>query len=369
MHPVDCRNSVGYYLQQFASLCATPICSASEAFHKLISPLPDETSKKEEFFSRVFYALYACGACVVGVPTGALHLTARLVHHAVMDQPFVHLRGESDFLPVEMDTYTIMSWNVCVIAGGFAKSTGGMEHWSERIDGIQATIESKNPDILCLYEVQDTDFFNALFQSLKGRFAECYTFLGAHPYKAVSGIVVFSRVRSSFEFNSFDSATGSASWENKGFAHMVIGEKVQCVFTHLQHGPASSKAVADVRNDQLRQIIRTVDRMDVPAILCGDMNVDATGVEFGSSLLNSAFLHGDLETSTWTSFFIRKVWKGQRDPELFEKKLDYVCMRDQRDVEKRVQVKEETVRAYSTSVPVWSVSDHHAKLASVRIID
>ena len=368
-YPEEKRNQAGYYLQQIASCLATPLTAASASVHRIVSPLhPGEhdqgSTKEKEAALRVAHAVYALGAVIVGVPSGALSLAARLANAAILTQPYIRMNGAAP-LKDPGAPFTLMTWNVCSIAGGFSLSTGGMEHWSRRIDSMIALINENDPDVLCLQEVQDTAFFNALFERLRDNYSVCYTFLGLHPIKAYSGVVVFSRITGSFDFYPFAEATGSASWENKGVARLIIADEMQLYFTHLQHGSALSDEVVRVRKSQLEQIIALMNTVDLPAILAGDMNINRTSREFRSSPLSSAFITPLPTAPTWTNFFRLRMWDGDPAPALIERTYDHVCVHLNPPLHERLELQAEILPAYDTSPHGENSSDHHAIFARI----
>jgi endonuclease/exonuclease/phosphatase family metal-dependent hydrolase len=266
------------------------------------------------------------------------------------------------------DQFTILTWNICGLEGGFGLSTGGVGGWKERIDAILKVIRERNPDIVVLQEVQSFDLSCALYRRLKDLFSHCYYNLGIHPVKSQSGLMVFSKFAGDFSYCPFKDAAGWARGECKGVASMVIGQRLRLCFTHLQFGADGALEAARVREKQLGAIVQLIESSSLPAILAGDLNLDRGGKEFGSSSLFSRFaIHND-PSPTWTSFFVRKMWRGDTHPRKLEKCIDYIASYRRGGEENSFAIQTERIEGYNTEKDLLPLSDHHALLAKVIFV-
>jgi endonuclease/exonuclease/phosphatase family metal-dependent hydrolase len=366
----DAANFITSSVLKIVSWLHDPIIYSSASFHRILAPWmegrPDHCSTwSREFAARFLYGGSLLVSLPIGIVAGALALPFRGLASAVKNQDYCYTQG--DAREKEFDnSFTFLTWNICCHEGGMSLSTGGMIPWKQRIDRIVQIIRAQNPDVLCLQEVQSVDIAEALFVRLKDLYPHCYFNLGIHPLKSSSGLIIFSKLDSSFEFRSFEDAADWAKQEKKGVASMVIANQVHLCFTHLQWGGESAIEIISAREKQILKIVDLMHSKKLPAILAGDLNLDRNGSTFNSSKLSKTFEMINNNIPTWTSYFIQKMWKGEAAPKNpDEQSIDYIAYYKGIDSPTVVLIETDKVEAYDTEDPYHACSDHHGLFGRV----
>jgi len=293
--------------------------TTASAVFRLASCLTDPVCRGQELLQRVEMAtglgakiLMVAGAvaCAVAaifttVPGIALRwLAAQL-------QPFIYWKGESDPKSLSTDgSFTLLSWNVCFVAGKYTITDGNVVPWHFRIDRVIERIVEKNADVNCIYETFDTASAFYMAERLREHgYAHFYFNVGPRAVGVSSGILVASKFdMANPEFTPFpeDTLVGRTKNATKGvFAFDLKSEGrsfVRVFSTHLQHSeePAfPTEEEVEGRRRQMEIIISKVNQVrDRCILVTGDLNMDDD--EYLASSWHHLFHKGDdFEGKTW----------------------------------------------------------------------
>jgi endonuclease/exonuclease/phosphatase family metal-dependent hydrolase len=338
-------------------------------------------TKVREVALRVLFAAALPVLVPVGVVLGAAGIAVRAIGAALRTEDFSHWRGEAAEKMLGPDrTFSVLSWNACLQPGGMSRSHGGMVEPSQRIDAVLEQIEREDPDVLALFEMQDTVILKEIAERLKTRYAHFYVHNGLEGHKDGGGILIASKYAvSDYSFHRFKDFNGVAKWVNKGFATFSLeseGQKFGRLFaTHMQWGsPEESSAT---REKQLQQILdfagEAYEKEGTPLFLAGDVNIDRDSEEFPPSLLASHFIHGYNDPApTATDYYALELWDRDARPGPGER-IDYVSQIVRLPSGKKLPVDSirKTVRLVAANEPgndqILPRSDHHALYAEVKV--
>ena len=356
-------------LYKIASYGTTPLTKSHETFRK-IHFFPQDASLNwikliEEGRKAFFWTL----------PSAALRSLAANLHPS----PYVHLRqklGLEKRLPADR-SFTLLSWNVCFVAGGYVLSDGGVLPWKERIDRVIEKIGDIDADVVSLYEVFDTNAAFILEEKLREKgYVHIYFSIGAKGFGPSSGIFVASKYAiENPEFIPFsqESLVGRTKLATKGvFAFDLVSEAksfTRIYATHLQHSeepefPTEEEVKA--RSMQMQMILEQMQkRSDTHAILTGDLNLD----------------DAEFESSAWQKLVDRQLrdfqgemtWGGdQYSAKLMEKRPSAAL-----NLDHTLVLKEAPLAIETTLVPTGfdgaefrqeALSDHAGLLTKIKII-
>jgi len=381
------KDYVAAELLTIGSKLTNPVCWCSSYVHRIISPLDPGVgdcrgSFLEEFLARGIYTLKFSLLSPLSVPLGGAGVGFRYVAGCLLSKGFCFLKGNAEPLRHLQDrSLSIMSWNICGLAGSMDRSHGGVKDWAYRFDRIEALIKKANPDILCLQEAHDTDLIDKLYKTLKDTYAYFYIHIGPKTIGSNSGNFIASKYRiRDFQFAAFKDKTGSNTWQQKGFVKFTVvanqAPKLSVVATHFQHGEIiDEKAnIIGVRKGQLSQILESTEASinKLPILLVGDLNIDEDSQEYEDSYLSTHFTHGYLDKEpTSTDQLIKITW----DKELiangnFDQKIDYISFlnKDPISGEKLYHPKLSVtlLKVYDVDEPYLALSDHHALLGEIQ---
>ena len=291
---------------RLASYLTDPVCRAHERYR--LVPLMDVLRPEDRGMAnrarqgRLLAEL--CGytvlaALVTGPGVLLRHLASRL-----QKMPYLHLKSKGQAKSLGADrAFSILSWNVCCVGGGYPISDGGVMPWRARIEAIADTIIRHSADGVCLYEVVDSHAAYRLADRLmRAGYVHCYHNIGPRALGVSSGILVASRyeVRTPectlFPVETLVGRTKSAA---KGlFAFDLESDGAafaRVIATHLQHSeecmyPTREEQAA--RAAQMRIIMeRIVDRPALCTVVTGDLNLDDE--EYHASPWRPRFHKGD----------------------------------------------------------------------------
>lgn len=304
-----------------ASFLTDPICKAHESFRRayVVDSLHPTDFKvvnwARKFFLMAAVVLFSLIALFTTGPGVALRGWAA----SWQKDPFTSLCIESQkkILPNSRE-FTLFSWNICCVGGGYSITDGGVVPWEERIDAIVRQIEEQNGDVNCLYETFDTKSAIYLTQKLKEKgYSYFYSNIGAQAVGVSSGILVASKfeIRNP-EFILFpkDTLVGRTKAAAKGifgFDLVSDGQSFARVFaTHLQHSEEPAyplPAEIEGRKKQMEILIDRVNQIrDRCVIVTGDMNQE-------EGVWPADFVKGDaFEGKTWLGDAFCAQLEGKR---------------------------------------------------------
>ncbi len=270
-----------------ASYLTDPICKAHEYLRRLyvVEALNPTASKianwARKFFLILAIALFSLLALFTTGPGAALRGMAALWQK----NPFtyVHTGGENKILPQNRE-FTLFSWNICCVAGGYTITDGGVVPWEERIDEIVRQIVEQNGDVNCLYETFDTKAAYYLTEKLKEKgYCHFYYNMGPQAIGVSSGIMIASKYGiKNPEFALFpkDTLVGRTKNASKGifgFDLVSEGKSFARIFAnHFQHSEEPEfprPAESEGRKRQMEILVDKVNQVrDRAIVVTGDMN-------------------------------------------------------------------------------------------------
>jgi endonuclease/exonuclease/phosphatase family metal-dependent hydrolase len=264
---------------------------------------------------------WACLTVVTTLPGIALRVLGVLLQR----NSFIYEQGSTlgKVLPPDR-TFSLLSWNICGIVGGFPITDGGVLPWSFRIDAIMDKIIEKDADVNCLCEVFDVQTATYICEKLKEKgYTHFYYNMGARAVGLTSGILVASKYTiKNPEFTPFpqDALVGRTKFAAKGFFEFDVesqgGEFARVFATHLQHSEEPEFPTAEeveARRRGMQMIVNKVNTIrDRCIVVTGDLNLDDT--EYNSSSWHHLFQRGGraITEKTWGGDAFCAKLKGDR---------------------------------------------------------
>lgn len=295
------RSQIGDYLKKqtfrLASYLTDPICKAHELFRRIyvVDVLNPTAFKVSNLVRKFFISLGIVVNLSLAIGSTVPGICLRGVASCLEKEPFIYYRGK---LPDEQlqESFSLLSWNICCVAGGYSISDGGVMPWSFRIDKIVETITQQNADFISLYEVFDTASGFYLYEKLREKYAYFYFNIGPRAIGTSSGIFIASKIKiTDPEFTPFPKhmLVGRTKNSEKGvfsFTIQTSKENVKIYATHLQHSeepqyPTDEEVWA--RSKEMKLIMDKIDQEVGSIILIGDLNLD--NEEYAQSAWASSF--------------------------------------------------------------------------------
>lgn len=281
----------------FASLLTEPICKAHELFRTLyIVDVLNPTASRISIWARKFFlGMGIIVSSFLSIGTAIPGTALRGIACYLEKDPFIYYQGKLPDQTLGKD-FSLLSWNICCVGGGYSISDGGVMPWPFRIDNIIAEVLKKDPDLLSLYEIMDIAAGFYLYEKLQRKYAHFYFNIGPRTIGPSSGIFIASKTKiTNPEFTPFPKQmlVGRTKMSEKGvfsFDVQVKGKKIKIHATHLQHSEQPqypTKEEIQARQAQMGLIIRKIDQETNSAIVTGDLNLDST--EYSTSLWKEAF--------------------------------------------------------------------------------
>lgn len=310
-------------------------------------------------------------------------LLTRISAHMVAQKSFHYLRGSHpEKILKRGGPITLFSLNTCFVHGGFSYLYGGVAPWPQRVEGIIENIQEKNPDVLCLQEVNDLEACYRLYQALKDQYAHFYFHMGSKILSQSSGLFVASKFAiEEPSFKAFDEIPGVQKMVNKGFFDCKIlseGKVVAHLFTtHLS--PSNDDRLPTLEEKEIRQkeIAMIFAKMhacskETPLIFAGDFNMARENEE---SLAFKGFydLFPKGEKSSATAL-LKQALRAHSEREVLEAKrahsefaIDYILFKSEKS---HCKGKISLVKSYDLKDPnptIGALSDHHALFATLYL--
>lgn len=269
-------------LLSLASWLTDPICRSHEAYWK--GHLGESIA-------------WGILSLLTTLPGGIL----RALAHLLMKSPSVYRLGEGEEKPLD-EAFSLLSWNVCCISGGFVLTDAGLEPWHEgRLEKIGAKILEEDADVVCLQEMFDYSASDQLYEILRDKYRYFYFNLGHQVHCPNSALFVASKIKlqtPTFSYFPTEMLDGRTKAGVKGFFSAHLDGRVQLITTHLQHSelPAfPTDGEARARRAEMNLIASRIDTLS-QAIITGDLNCDIG--EFNQSPWAERFTH-HLTVPTW----------------------------------------------------------------------
>lgn len=298
-----------------ASKLSDPICKSHEYFRRIqiVDALYPEEWKVVRLARQFFLGTLFVYFGALGIITAPPSIALRALGIRLQATPFLYEKGNAPekILPSK-PSFSLLSWNICCVAGGYPVSDGGVLPWSDRIDALAEKIIETDADVTCLYETFDLQAAARLSDELKAAgYSHIYYNIGPKAMGPPSGIFVASKYRiANPEFISFpqELLIGRTKHASKGiftFDLVSNGAAFATVAaTHLQHSeqpefPTSEEIQA--RAAQMEMLVERIKGVQTRAVLVvGDLNLDDQ--EFSSSAWSPLFEKNDQ--------FSEKTWGG-----------------------------------------------------------
>ncbi len=289
-------------LFEAASTLTDPICNAHEAFRR--SQVVSEIAKK------IFLWLSALVFAFLALFTTLPGIALRGAVSWLKTVPYLsEIAGEGIQLPANR-SFSLFSWNVCCVAGGYTITDGGVIPWKERIDAIVKKIIEKEGDVNCLYELFDFHAAQYITEKLKeAGYTQFYYNIGPQGLGVSSGMLVASKYKIERpEFESFPKETlvGRTQFANKGVFSfdLLSNEKTfaRIYATHLQHSELPEFPTQEEVQGRKKQMEMLIDRIskirDRCLVVTGDLNLD--DAEYRESQWHYHFLKDEaMKEKTW----------------------------------------------------------------------
>jgi endonuclease/exonuclease/phosphatase family metal-dependent hydrolase len=309
------RNKIVLGVFQAASYLTDPICKTHEFYRRIhiVDALNPTANPISNLVKKIALSVSIFGLFSLAIFTTLPGIALRVLGSHLQKNPFIYMQGESEekVLPSN-GSFSLLSWNICAPAGGYAISDGGVLPWAFRIDDIIDKIVEKNADVNCLYEVFDVNTAVYIFEKLKkSGYNHFYFNIGPKAIGVTSGILVASKYSiNNSEFTPFpqDTLIGRTKAATKGVFAFDLesqGRNFARIYsTHLQHSaePQFPKAEEiEARRKQMQIIIDKLNTIrDRCIVVTGDLNLDDE--EYRASFWHNRFQKGDLfygNNKTW----------------------------------------------------------------------
>lgn len=293
-----------------------PICKVHECFRRIqiVDALNPDGTTLSNLSQKIALCFSMLGWLSLSLFTTLPGIALRVLGSLLLKNAFFYQKGDSPdkLLPPDR-SFSLLSWNICGINGGFSISDGGVLPWAFRIDDNINKIIEKNADVNCLYEIFDVNTAVYISEKLKQNgYNHFYFNIGPKAVGVTSGILVASKYRiNNPEFTLFplDTLVGRTKNAAKGvFAFDLESQNhtfARVYSTHLQHSAEPQfpqPEEVEARKRQMQIIIDKINTVrDRCIIVTGDLNLDDE--EYRASFWQGRFHKGD-------HFEGRKTWGG-----------------------------------------------------------
>lgn len=360
------KEKISHLCFKIASYLTDPICKAHEYFRIL-------SLKQTLFLKKSVFALTLLSNTSLSLFTTLPGVAFRAYAINLQPKPYLYAKSAHAEKSLPKDgSFTLLSWNICCIAGGFSISDGGVTPWRERIEPITKKIIEKDADVNCLYEVFDLHSAFYLTDKLsQAGYTHIYYNIGPRGVGVSSGIFIASKYEiDNLEFTEFSKEllVGSTKNANKGFVtfDLTSDQKpfARVFATHLQHSdqPAyPTKEEIEARHGQMELIMQKIhQRENICTILTGDLNLDDD--EYESSFWKQDFQRKETK-KTWGGDHYCATLSGKKvSPSL---NLDYLLVTNGSAKSFSTQIVETGFdpKIYTS----LALSDHRGLLGTIKV--
>ncbi|MDX8431706.1 MAG: endonuclease/exonuclease/phosphatase family protein [Candidatus Algichlamydia australiensis] len=366
--PDNVKEKFSLLFFKIASCLTDPICKAHESFRLF-------TLEKGLLFKKSILALALISNTTLAFFTTLPGVALRSYAKTLLPTPYIHISN----LPAEKNLpqsgkFSLLTWNICGIAGGYSISDGGVAPWRERIDAITDKILVQDADVNCILETFDSTCAFHLAEKLKRHgYAHIYYNIGPKAIGVSSGILVASKYRiSNPEFTLFPEQTlvGRTKGANKGFFAFDLtsnGQTFTRIYTtHLQHSEEPEHPTPEEVQARAAQMDHILMKMAQDkgrnSILTGDLNLDDE--EYGRSSWKNHFEQPlPLPKKTWGGdrYFAKFMGKKISNP----LNLDYILVA--KGEAKTLSTILVDTEFQPDSYSKHALSDHHGILSEIRV--
>jgi exonuclease III len=280
---------------QVASALTDPICASHSSFKQI--------SIANGWIEKIFLTYKALSNSLTAIVTAPAGILLRATAIAVQNEPYLYFPGNAlEKSPGR--SFSLLSWNVCFVGGGYSITNGGVSPWSQRIDGVVEAIRAQDADVVCLYETFDTRSAFELHNRLKDQYAHFYFNIGPKAVGVSSGIFVASKFPiENPQFTPFTDAAlvGRTKNAEKGVFSFDLkdGESsfARIHATHMQHSEECDSPTPEeieARDLEMEIILKQIEQQydhHLITLLAGDWNLD--DVEYENSSWKNHFDRGE----------------------------------------------------------------------------
>lgn len=368
-----------------ASYLTDPICKSRECYY--MAAVVDQLYPDQEGLEKIInvvrkwgylagYVLYGAVAVVTTLPGIALRSLAA----NFSNEPFLYAKGKG-LEKTLCDSFSLLSWNICFVPGGYSITDGGMVSYFYRLEKIATKILEQDADIVCLYETFDTGSAMDLAEKLKEKYAHVYYNIAPRSIGTSSGIFIASKFAiTDFNVDLFpaDTLVGTTKYSAKAVVGFKAANHVQVFTTHAQHGeepefPTEEEVLANKRQMEIvLGKIKKIKEQNTPVVLCGDLNLPRGNLESvpgltlvsnfsqGKDTSSLIFLDGNKENkiSTWGGDESCVRFYGKKISGPLE--LDYVLAANVKSL-----VTDVLKTGYNPKIVTFSADSDHNPLLSV----
>lgn len=299
-------------LFELASYLTDPICNARESLIQaaVVDSVYTQASVIELFARKVFLWMsalfFATLALFTTLPGIAIRGCAAWMQTNSYTVETADLGKE---LPPDR-SFTLFSWNICCVPGGYSITDGDVFPWKERIDAIVDKVLEKDGDVNCFYELFDFHAAQYLKEKLKtAGYPHFFYNIGPLSLGVSSGFLIASKYKlENARFDPFPTAVlpGRSRFANKGvFGFDLVSSNT--VFSrvyalHLSHSELPefpTEEEVNARREQMQFVMNEVPLpQDRSLIFTGDFNMDLP--EYESSPWRRPFIRAESqEAPTW----------------------------------------------------------------------
>lgn len=287
------------FLFGVSSFLAEPFCWAYGLLRfRFVAPIdPNKFDNRESIIKEIAnrtlifttavatFVFAATPIAFAGAFIGATCKAFRILAIHMQKEGFTHVKGKAQEKFLEKDIANVMTWNIRGLPGGLHYSEAGVVQWQSRLDAIIHTIESEDPDVLVLQDVQDTALAEKIIERLQEKYAHFFYQLGANFWGKTDGSLILSKC-AVHRFSHQDFAN-NARGEAFGFDILEIKAHpedttpaIRLVGSELIGG----KEKQEIRKEQFSQIIDTLakEKMALPTIFVGNTNVERDSEDEGA---------------------------------------------------------------------------------------
>ncbi len=307
------RERIAHAAFRAASYLTEPVCKGHELFRRLtlVDALDRLQGRAEAAAKKIILGIAMAGCLAAGLFTALPGIALRSFASSIQKHPYIHIatgRLEKE-LPAD-GSFSLFTWNVCCVGGGYPISDGGVLPWQCRIGRISERICEMDADVVCLNEIFDFKAGDILTDKLReAGYSHIYFNFGAKGVGSPGGLFVASKFaieKGDFEPFPQEMLIGRTKHCAKGVFGFDLasgGKPFARIFaTHLQHSeepefPTGEEV--DARRRQMALIAAKAEWVGNRAVLVtGDLNLD--DAEYRQSFWKERFERVEPRTEfTW----------------------------------------------------------------------
>jgi endonuclease/exonuclease/phosphatase family metal-dependent hydrolase len=302
---------------RLASYLTDPVCQCHERYRRIavVDALHPHARRGANLARKLSLVMDLLGYAALAMVSTAPGIALRSVASRWQKHAYLYCSGKAPEKTLPTDRiFSILSWNVCCVGGGYPITDGGVLPWPARIERIADTIRRQDADVVCLYETFDLRAACHLRdRMLASGYVHCYYNIAPRGLGVNSGILVASKYGlrnpefTPFPVGTLVGRTKSATKGVFGFDLQSNGHTFARVYsTHLQHSEECMYPTPAERAGRAAQMQIVVGRVDALVrgctVVTGDLNLDDE--EYRASAWQHRFSKQDVYRDP------RRTWGG-----------------------------------------------------------